>query len=577
MKNNPAMFLFSYLSVAGRGLYPRSKRLKFPSILIFSIFLYFLFSFSPTFAESDASLYLSPSTGAYSIGELFAVGVNINTNGKTINTAEGTISFNKDELEVMSISKEGSILTSWPSEPEFSNREGMVSFGGSTRKDGYTGNNGKILSIVFKALQSKASTVKFSMGAAIAATDGLGTNILTSMNAGKYELSPREVIPLLAEAEFSAPENMVTPSIASSTPFVITSSTHPDQTAWYATTTAMLSWVLPDEAISTSFSFDQKPTSTPKSVYPPSVVKKIIKNISEGVSYFHFQKNVSDEWSDTLHYRIAVDVTPPEHFSISQSFADKYGFTFGATDAVSGIEKYMVRIDGGSPTEWKDDGSHVYVPQGLTSGDHTLYVKALDFAGNFKEQTSPFTVLAVPSPTLAKIPEADISIGSPLKISWKFDLSGQVRVFVAKDGGEAHVYDSVKGADGVFTFTMKDPVEEGKYSLYAISIVKGIESKPTETIAITGSSGIVVFGKKILNLFSGISLVDIFVILCVIIACYGWYRFSGHSRELSKEATSTKEPFASSLSSLGDKKHIPVTGGTAEEEKTFQVRIQKKT
>ena len=492
--------------------------------------------------------------------------VNINTNGKTINTAEGKIAFNKNELEVASVSKDGSILKSWPSEPEFSNDEGVVTFGGSTAKEGYIGTDGKILSIAFKPLQSKASTVKFSMGAAIAATDGTGTNILTSMDAGKYELSPKEVIPSLESATASSTDQ------STSTPFAIISSAIPDQTAWYATTTAELSWELSDDVASVRISFDKKPTSTPTVVYSPPILKKTIKNISEGVSYFHFQKWITDEWTEPTHFRIAIDLTPPDQFVITKEFTDKYGFKFDAKDAVSGIAKYAVRVDGSPWKDWKDDGSHVFVPSGLTSGKHTLYAKAFDFAGNFAEQSLSFDVSEVPPPTLAKNPETDIAIGGHLSVSWKAAPDATVRVFAAKEGSDPRAEDAIKEIDGSFAFTMKNPMEEGKYTVWAISIIKGVESKPTEKITVTGSSDIAVFGKKILNTFAPASLINIIVAFTALILLYGGYRFARRNKTAQPEIIRPKTP----TPPQEEKKHIPVSVEQSNQENSFQVRIQKR-
>jgi hypothetical protein len=568
MKNKTLIFLFSLFSI-----FPACKRDPARGRWLFSIF-YFLFSifllpfFIPSaLAEGEASLYLSPSTGSYAIGEVFPAAVLINTGGKTINTAEGKISFNKNELEAVSISKDGSILTSWPSEPEFSNDEGVVIFGGSTEKDGYAGTEGKILSISFRALQSKASTVKFSMGAAIAATDGTGTNILTGMNAGKYELSPKEIIPSLESAIVSGTAE------STSTPFAIVSPTHPVQTAWYATTTAELTWELSDDVVSVRVSFDQKATGTPTVVYSPPILKKTIKKIPEGVSYFHFQKWIKDEWTDLTHFRIAVDMTPPEKFAVTKAFTDKYGFTFDAEDAVSGIAKYSVRIDGSPFADWKDDGSHVFVPSGLTPGKHTLYAKAFDFAGNFTEQSLPFEVSEVLPPTLAKTPESFIAVGSHLSALWKADPSAIVRVFVAKEGSDPRADDAVKESDGNFAFTMKDTIEKGKYSVWAISIVKGVESKPTEKITVTGGSDIAVFGKKALAILGGAYAKISFAAIAVLILAYGAYRFARRNKTKQQEPIRPK----TEATSAEQKKHIPVSVEKSNQEKSFQVRIQKRS
>ena len=68
-----------------------------------------------------------------------------------MNAAEGTVSFSKDELSVVSLLKNGSIVNLWAQEPSFSNSAGSVDFSGIVLNPGYTGSAGKILTIAFKA------------------------------------------------------------------------------------------------------------------------------------------------------------------------------------------------------------------------------------------------------------------------------------------------------------------------------------------------------------------------------------------------------------------------------------------
>ena len=90
---------------------------------IFSIFITFfcVLFFANIAHAANASLYLSPESGVYTIGDEFPVSIMIDTDGKPIVAAEGNVTFNKDELEVVGVSKDGSILTQWTIEPEYSN------------------------------------------------------------------------------------------------------------------------------------------------------------------------------------------------------------------------------------------------------------------------------------------------------------------------------------------------------------------------------------------------------------------------------------------------------------------------
>jgi hypothetical protein len=93
-----------------------------------------------------ASLKLSPSTGIYTAGKSFTISVALNTDGKSVNAADGKLTFNPKELQVVSVSRASSIFNLWTEEPSFSNTQGTIAFGGGS-PTGYKGTSGAILNI----------------------------------------------------------------------------------------------------------------------------------------------------------------------------------------------------------------------------------------------------------------------------------------------------------------------------------------------------------------------------------------------------------------------------------------------
>ncbi len=77
-------------------------------------------------STGEASLYFSPSSGKKVVGDTFAVAVRVNTAGNSINAAEGSVVFAPDKIQVVSVSKTGSIFSLWATEPTFSNADGTV-------------------------------------------------------------------------------------------------------------------------------------------------------------------------------------------------------------------------------------------------------------------------------------------------------------------------------------------------------------------------------------------------------------------------------------------------------------------
>ena len=156
-------------------------------IFKFTAFLFFFLFFGGNIA-SAATLNFSPSSGNFTVGNIFTVNILINTQSVSVNNAEVVINFPKDLLEVVSTSKSGSIFSLWVEEPNFSNSSGTLSFNGGVPTPGYTGSTGRALSVVFRVKKIGSASVVFS-SASVRANDGLGTDVLTSKNQANFDLS----------------------------------------------------------------------------------------------------------------------------------------------------------------------------------------------------------------------------------------------------------------------------------------------------------------------------------------------------------------------------------------------------
>lgn len=517
----------------------------------FFIFLFILPS--SVFAEGPASLSLFPATGTYSIGDTFTVSVNVDTGGKLINAVDGKISFNRDELEEVELSKDGSILQSWTMEPDYSSKDGTVSFGGSVT-NGFMGNSGKVLSITFRALKNTESQVRFSTGAAILAADGQGTNILTVMNAGVYTLTAKEVIPVIVQS--GAPTPLVLgASTSTEQKVLITSSTHPAENKWYNQKTAEFNWVLPPDATAIRLLSDSSSSSLPTKLYNPPISEKIIKDVRDGISYFHLQVKTGFGWGESVTYRFQTDTEKPDAFRIREASStanktDSFGFIFDAHDKTSGIEKYLVQIDDGAETEWRDDGSHTYVPPEEKAGAHTLFAKAVDFGGNFATSSASFMLEPVNPPTITDFQEK-ILPGSPLVVRGKAEPNASISVWVSKDGARAVESKISGGSDGAFTFVLNGKAEEGTYKIYAEEAGRGVRSAPSASVLITASQPTtILFGKTALGYLSVLIPLVTLVLLLIFILVFGWHRFTIFRITLQKEVQEVETASRESFSAL---------------------------
>ena len=323
----------------------RLKRAIIYFSFLFSI-LCFLSFILPDKAEAAASLYLVPSTGAYTVGNTFLIELRVNSGGEPINAADATLVFDVDNLEVRSISKDGSIFSLWVQEPVFSNSLGTMNFAGGKPSPGYTGATGVIFSIVFKAKTAGTANISFSSGSVLA-DDGKGTNVLDSLKGANYTFVARQIT-----VPPATPEEYVSETPAGQAPLspIVSSSTHPDENKWYSNNDPEFNWKLPSDVTGVSLLLNKKPAADPGPISDGLMQTKKYEDIEDGEWYFHIKFKNEYGWGQTLHRQVLIDTIPPAAFKV---IVDKKGeltnpspvLYFESTDIPSGIEYYEVAID----------------------------------------------------------------------------------------------------------------------------------------------------------------------------------------------------------------------------------------
>jgi len=162
------------------------------STIILGLFLFGIVAglaiFNSNFAKdqtmnSGAVLFMSPDSGVFLVNNNFSVSVKLDTD-KEINAVQATILFPTDKLDVISFSKERSILYFWIIKPSYSNTDEMIQFIGGTPNPGFKG-EGEIFTIVFRPKKEGKAQIKFKEGLVLA-NDGKGTNILGEQRDASY-------------------------------------------------------------------------------------------------------------------------------------------------------------------------------------------------------------------------------------------------------------------------------------------------------------------------------------------------------------------------------------------------------
>jgi len=143
----------------------------------------------------SASLYFSPASGNYEVGKQFSIGVFTSVQEQEINAVEAVISSIGNNIELVSVSKWGSIIDFWAIEPQINN-DGNVFFEGVMLGHGYLGSAGKIATIVLRANSPGKATISFASGA-LYANDGEGTMVYADLGTASFTIYPAEEKPIL--------------------------------------------------------------------------------------------------------------------------------------------------------------------------------------------------------------------------------------------------------------------------------------------------------------------------------------------------------------------------------------------
>ena len=517
----------------------------FRKLYIFVLFCS-IFSALPYSAQA-AVLSFSQLGNKYNLGSVFPVTVYVDSTGDVMNASSGVVSFPWDKLEVVSVSKTGSIFSLWAEEPTFSNKSGTVSFEGVVLNPGYSGSNGKLLTINFKAKSEGQANISFTSGS-ILANDGSGTNILDSMRVVVVNIVDTEtttVIPSLADDEDSGLGGGV----------VITSKTHADQTRWYSNNSPEFSWALPDDATEVRTLINKTPTGNPSVSYKPPISEKVIENLSDGVYYFHLQVRTGEGWSATSHYKVSIDTIAPEPFKIifphgNSGVAPQPVIFFNTKDKGSGISHYEVKIDGGGlEKRAPHTTSNPYPLPPQKPGKYVVKVVAIDQAYNSTEAMESFVIESIDVPIITYYQDK-IDSGDLIRIRGTTYNNADITIIV-REGDEVISKDYVRSnSSGEFSAILTKRLSSGKYTFTAfVTDERGAISNETKPLYITVKSK---FFTDIISLsldYLGKVVVALLVIVGLVLSgFYGYkkiiYKFK-YIRVQGKEAEDvTSKSFA---------------------------------
>lgn len=486
------------------------------------------FLFARVDAASAASLYFSPSSGNYNVGQDFSVSVYVSSADQAMNAAQGAISYPSDRLQVTSLSKAGSIMSLWVQEPSYAS--GAINFEGIVLNPGFTGGAGKIITINFKVKAAGSGTLSFTSGSVLA-NDGQGTNILSGLSTANFSListvAPETPTPTGPQVKVPAAPN-------------VTSQTHPDQEKWYVNNNPKFEWTLPRGITGVNVLADREPNSDPGTHSDGVMTSYTFNDVDDGTWYFHIKLQNSDGWGKVTHFKFRVDTEKPELLTVEPIKDDGQSsspqFRIEGKDKTSGIEYYDIKIDNAASEVWKDtDGTHIYTAPSLDKGTHTMVVKAFDKAGNQINQTIEFESTGILPPRITKYP-ITIDIGEPLAVRGNTYPNSSVTLTIEKAGEKKQ--QSVRSEeDGTFTVIATDGLDKGEYTIYAeVTDAEGHTSGPSDKVKTTVESpAFLGIGRQAADILI-IAIPSFFFLLVLFLLLYHiWRKLRDTKKHLRKQ------------------------------------------
>lgn len=352
-----------------------------------------------------AALSLSPPAGTFTVGSTFDLSIFIDSNNENINAVAANLQFPPDKLQLVSPTVGKSVVGVWVTAPQFNNQTGQINLEGVI-PGGLKTSQGLLTTLTFRVKSVGTAVVKFLNQSKVLLNDGIGTDSLAAIQNGIYQL----ILPPPAGP-------------------IVTSSTHPDQTRWQASNSALLSWASESEVQGYSYVLSDEPLDLPDDISEGNVGGVSYRDLAEGRHYFHIKALRAGTWGDTTHFAILVDKTPPADFSIEilpgkRTSSPQPVIQFSTTDTSSGLDHYELRLISLQPQGEQSffiESTSPYVPPPLALGAYDVIVRAYDVAGNYREVTQRLEVVTA---WFRFVSDRGLLIRGRVVLSWPWLLGG---------------------------------------------------------------------------------------------------------------------------------------------------------
>ncbi|MEK7665300.1 MAG: cohesin domain-containing protein [Patescibacteria group bacterium] len=327
------------------------------------VLIVLLFAPQMTFATGTASMTLEPTQKIVEVGTSFDIQIRVNPNGESVDTVRANLSFDEDLLKVDHFTLGETFPRISPSNT-IDNDAGTFSQGGFTLEGPVT-TSGVFGTVTLIAKAAGSATVSV-----------LDTSRVISDGEEKINTSA------LGSTTVTITEGSATPETVGF--LTVSSTTHPNQGAWYIANDAIVEWGVEEGTTITQFYgvFDQSPETNPMSVVIGTSATK--EDLADGAWYFHLKGRQADgQFTDVVNFKLQIDTIAPNPIApvvypdqLSTDMTTEV--RFGTTDETSGIDHYEIAFNNGGYTVVTSP----LVLKELLPDTYLIEVKAVDKAGN---------------------------------------------------------------------------------------------------------------------------------------------------------------------------------------------------
>lgn len=326
-------------------------------------------------AAAKATISFLPDKYDVAAGQSFNVGIIVDPAGGTLDTVRAMIKFPADKLKADNFSL-GYLYPTMAPGNFIDNRKGILSQGGAML-GGQVKTKGVFGYATFTALKKGKAVISLTSDSKLIRA---GLERINKLSLGQVTISVGEPVSEVRD-------------------IIVQSATHPDEGKWYASASVELFWQKAEgikDIAKYFYDLNQGPSADPSMAMDKNATKKNFANVKDGVWYFHIKGQYADgSFSGDTHYVLRIDATLPNRImpDLEKKIIDESEngvVHFSTIDQTSGIERYQVAIDQGK-FETQDSP---YVLPVLKAGEHVIYVKAFDKAGNSVETGVKLRVLS---------------------------------------------------------------------------------------------------------------------------------------------------------------------------------------